>query len=71
VREVAEHVSIGGIGPVVVGSPATVADEIEAWIEETDVDGFNLAFACGRRRSRMSRPARARAAAPRPVQARL
>ena len=26
VREVAEHVSIGGIGPVIVGSPATVAD---------------------------------------------
>ena len=44
-REVAEHVSIGGIGPVVVGSPATVADELEAWIDETDLDGFNLAFA--------------------------
>ena len=45
VREVAEHVSIGGIGPVVVGSPATVADELEAWIDETDLDGFNLTFA--------------------------
>ena len=44
VREVAEHVAIGGIGPVVVGSPATVADELEAWIDETDLDGFNLAF---------------------------
>ena len=44
VREVAEHVSIGGIGPVVVGSPATVADQLEAWIDETDIDGFNLAF---------------------------
>jgi long-chain alkane monooxygenase len=45
VREVAEHVSIGGIGPVIVGSPATVADQLETWIDETDVDGFNLAFA--------------------------
>jgi len=45
VREVAEHVSIGGIGPVVVGSPSTVANELEAWIEETGLDGFNLAFA--------------------------
>ncbi len=45
VREVGEHVSIGGIGPVVVGSPATVADELEAWIDETDLDGFNLTFA--------------------------
>jgi alkanesulfonate monooxygenase SsuD/methylene tetrahydromethanopterin reductase-like flavin-dependent oxidoreductase (luciferase family) len=44
VREVAEHVSIGGISPVLVGSPATVADELEAWIEDTDLDGFNLTF---------------------------
>lgn len=45
VREVAEHVCIGGIGPVVVGSPHTVADQLESWIEETGLDGFNLAFA--------------------------
>jgi alkanesulfonate monooxygenase len=45
VQEVAEHVSIGGIGPVIVGSPKTVADQLESWIDETDVDGFNLAFA--------------------------
>jgi FMN-dependent oxidoreductase (nitrilotriacetate monooxygenase family) len=44
VREVAEHVSIGGISPVIVGSPATVADQLEAWTDETDLDGFNLAF---------------------------
>lgn len=44
VREVAEHVGIGGIGPVIVGTPAKVADEIEAWVEQTDVDGLNLAF---------------------------
>jgi alkanesulfonate monooxygenase SsuD/methylene tetrahydromethanopterin reductase-like flavin-dependent oxidoreductase (luciferase family) len=45
VREVAEHVSIGGISPIVVGSPASVADQLEEWIAETDLDGFNLAFA--------------------------
>jgi len=45
VREVAEHVSIGGIGPVIVGSPATIADQLENWVEETGIDGFNLAFA--------------------------
>ena len=44
VREVAEHVSIGGIGPIIVGSPATVADQLEGWIDDTDLDGFNLAF---------------------------
>ena len=45
VREVAEHVSIGGIGPVVVGSPTTVANQLEAWIDDTGLDGFNLTYA--------------------------
>ncbi len=44
-REIARYVGIGGRGPVVVGSPATVADEMERWIDEADVDGFNLAYA--------------------------
>lgn len=43
VRDVAEHVGIGGIGPVLVGTPQSVADGMEAWIEATGVDGFNLA----------------------------
>jgi alkanesulfonate monooxygenase SsuD/methylene tetrahydromethanopterin reductase-like flavin-dependent oxidoreductase (luciferase family) len=34
-----------GHQPVVVGTPAQVADALEAWIEATDVDGFNMAFA--------------------------
>jgi alkanesulfonate monooxygenase len=42
VREVAEHVGIGGSGPVLVGSPATVADGMEAWMAATGADGFNL-----------------------------
>src|ERR1700692_2934038 len=45
VREVAEHVGIGGIGPVMVGTPEKVADDIEAWFEQTDVDGLNVPFA--------------------------
>jgi FMN-dependent oxidoreductase (nitrilotriacetate monooxygenase family) len=44
IREIAEFVGIGGRGPVVVGSPGTVADELQRWKEETDVDGFNLAY---------------------------
>ncbi|MGI5430675.1 hypothetical protein [Streptomyces sp. CA-179760] len=43
--QVARYLGIGGIGPVVVGSPATVADELERWVEEADIDGFNLAYA--------------------------
>ena len=45
VREVAQHVGIGGIGPVVIGTPEKVADEIEAWFDQTDVDGLNVPFA--------------------------
>lgn len=45
VREIAEFVGIGGMGPIVVGSPTTVADQLIAWIEATDLDGFNLAYA--------------------------
>jgi len=45
VREVAEHVGIGGIGPVLIGTPEKVADGIEAWFEQTDVDGLNVPFA--------------------------
>ncbi|KAK4144403.1 luciferase-like domain-containing protein [Dichotomopilus funicola] len=42
---VAEHVSIGGNGPVLVGTPEQVADGLEAWVREADVDGFNFAYA--------------------------
>jgi alkanesulfonate monooxygenase len=45
VREIAKHAAIGGRGPMVVGSPQEVAEELIAWVEETDVDGFNLAYA--------------------------
>lgn len=45
VQEVAEFVGIGGMGPVAVGSPERIADIMEEWIEETGVDGFNLAYA--------------------------
>jgi long-chain alkane monooxygenase len=45
VGELARFIAIGGRGPVVVGSGATVADELERWVSEADVDGFNLAYA--------------------------
>lgn len=38
----AHHISIGGNGPVIVGTPEQVADGLEKWIEEADVDGFNF-----------------------------
>lgn len=43
-RVIAEKASIGGLGPVSVGSPAKVADELERWVKEADVDGFNIGY---------------------------
>ena len=39
------HNAVGGRGPLIVGSPADVADQLEAWVAATDVDGFNLSYA--------------------------
>ncbi len=45
VREIAKWGGIGGLGPLSVGSPQEIADELQSWVDETDVDGFNLAYA--------------------------
>jgi FMN-dependent oxidoreductase (nitrilotriacetate monooxygenase family) len=45
VDDVAGFITVGGRGPVVVGDPVQVADAMEAWAEEADVDGFNIAYA--------------------------
>ena len=45
VGQIADHVAIGGIGPLIVGSAGQVADALEHWIEATGADGFNLAYA--------------------------
>ncbi len=45
IEELAAWGGIGGTGPVFVGSPSTVADILQEWVEHTDVDGFNLAYA--------------------------
>jgi alkanesulfonate monooxygenase SsuD/methylene tetrahydromethanopterin reductase-like flavin-dependent oxidoreductase (luciferase family) len=45
VRELAEWIGIGGLGPLFVGGATTVADLLEEWVADTDVDGFNLAYA--------------------------
>ena len=43
IREIADYARLGGDGPVIAGSPQTVADQLEEWVEQTGVDGFNLA----------------------------
>ncbi|WP_085315768.1 LLM class flavin-dependent oxidoreductase [Derxia lacustris] len=45
VREAAEFIAIGGRGPVIVGGPQKVADQLQDWLATTGIDGFNLAYA--------------------------
>jgi long-chain alkane monooxygenase len=45
IEELAQWGGVGGMGPVFVGSASTVADILQQWVEQTDVDGFNLAYA--------------------------
>ena len=42
--EVAEHNALGGKGPVFVGTPEQIADAMQDWVEQTDIDGFNLSY---------------------------
>jgi len=41
-RKLLEMFELGGRYPAIVGSAAQVADELQGWIEETGIDGFNL-----------------------------
>ncbi|KAK9771408.1 hypothetical protein SCAR479_11887 [Seiridium cardinale] len=41
-QRIVEYLSVGGLQAKVIGSPTTVADELERWVEISDVDGFNL-----------------------------
>jgi FMN-dependent oxidoreductase (nitrilotriacetate monooxygenase family) len=42
-RKLIDRFVLGSRQPPIVGSPTQVADELLAWVEEGDVDGFNLA----------------------------
>ena len=45
IRQLAEWIGVGGFGPVAVGSRREVAEKLIDWVDYTDVDGFNLAYA--------------------------
>lgn len=47
--------ALGGTAPMPIGTPAMVADVFEKWMNEADVDGFNL-----QRRSLSSQPLKVR-----------
>ncbi|RDW74809.1 hypothetical protein BP6252_05951 [Coleophoma cylindrospora] len=41
-RDLGELLAFGGLGPRPIGTPEKVADELEKWMVEGDIDGFNL-----------------------------
>jgi FMN-dependent oxidoreductase (nitrilotriacetate monooxygenase family) len=43
-RDLAKYIGIGGAGPVLIGAPEQIADQLQGWID-VGVDGFNLAYA--------------------------
>lgn len=43
-RELAKRIAIGGAGPVLIGAPEQIADQLEDWID-AGVDGFNMSYA--------------------------
>lgn len=45
VRDVAEFISIGGRGPLIVGDPSQVVDQLVRFQEVSGVDGFNISAA--------------------------
>ncbi|MBB3610318.1 LLM class flavin-dependent oxidoreductase [Rhizobium sp. BK602] len=41
-RQLLKELAVGGRYPVIVGDAGDVADELESWITEGEIDGFNL-----------------------------
>lgn len=44
IRDVVARLGVAGYKPILVGSPKTIADGLEGWMEETGVDGFNIEY---------------------------
>jgi FMN-dependent oxidoreductase (nitrilotriacetate monooxygenase family) len=44
VREIARHAAIGGRSPVLIGSGTEIAEQLRDWVDDTGIDGFNLAY---------------------------
>ena len=41
-RDLIAQLALGGRYPLATGTPAEVADELESWVREGEIDGFNL-----------------------------
>lgn len=44
-KRVAVELALGGPHPKAIGSAKTVADVLQKWVDEADIDGFNISYA--------------------------
>jgi len=44
VREWVDFLVLGGASPLFVGSPSTIVDQMQRWVIDADIDGFNVAY---------------------------
>lgn len=44
-RRVLQELAISGAHPRAIGSPSTVADTLQRWVDEAGIDGFNISYA--------------------------
>ena len=45
VEDVIQAVGLGGIGNAVAGTAEQIVDEMEKWVDEANIDGFNIGYA--------------------------
>ena len=43
-RRILQELSLGGVHPRAIGSPTTVADILQKWVDVAGVDGFNFSY---------------------------
>lgn len=43
-RAIVEEIKVGGSGPILIGTAKEVAEEIQRWVQISDIDGFNFAY---------------------------
>ncbi|SJM87326.1 related to thermophilic desulfurizing enzyme [Zygosaccharomyces bailii] len=44
-KSIANEIKVGGSGPLIIGTPEEVADTLQQWVDISDIDGFNFAYA--------------------------
>jgi len=44
-RRVLQELAVSGAHPRAVGSPSTIANTMQRWVDEAGVDGFNISYA--------------------------